>query len=210
MLALYRCGRQADALEAYMRLRNHLSHELGLEPGPDARKLHQQILEQSPELVFKQRPVPGEDVPQAGVEPRARSAPRRSAKGALFLSYAAEDRGTARFVAERLENVGWDVWWDRQLIPGTNFSRRIREQLNAANCVVVLWSRASVDSDWVEAEANIAHRQRKLIPVLIEPVEHDVPLEFSRLHNVDLSDWGGDSEDHELISLLRAADGLRA
>src|SRR5581483_9766086 len=41
MLALYRAGRQAEALEAFRRLRRELDHELGLEPGPEARALEQ-------------------------------------------------------------------------------------------------------------------------------------------------------------------------
>ena len=39
MLALYRCGRQAEALEAYRDGRRHMSDELGLEPGPELREL---------------------------------------------------------------------------------------------------------------------------------------------------------------------------
>ena len=50
MLALYRSGRQAEALEAYQRVRAHLAEEQGLEPGPDLRTLQQQILDQAPTL----------------------------------------------------------------------------------------------------------------------------------------------------------------
>jgi DNA-binding SARP family transcriptional activator/DNA-binding CsgD family transcriptional regulator len=50
MLALYRCGRQADALEVYRRHRAHLAEELGLEPAPELRALQVQILEQAPSL----------------------------------------------------------------------------------------------------------------------------------------------------------------
>ena len=50
MLALYRLGRQADALRAYQSLRRLLADELGLEPTPALRQLEQQILLQSPEL----------------------------------------------------------------------------------------------------------------------------------------------------------------
>ncbi len=50
MVALYRDGRQADALEAYRRGGQALRDELGLEPGPDLRALERQILEQDPAL----------------------------------------------------------------------------------------------------------------------------------------------------------------
>ncbi|HEX3705963.1 MAG TPA: BTAD domain-containing putative transcriptional regulator [Mycobacteriales bacterium] len=47
MLALYRAGRQADALDCYQTLRRQLDDELGLEPSPDVARLHQEILAQS-------------------------------------------------------------------------------------------------------------------------------------------------------------------
>lgn len=50
MLALYRCGRQAEALEAYRLLRRRLHDELGLDPSPDLRELEQSILRQDPGL----------------------------------------------------------------------------------------------------------------------------------------------------------------
>jgi predicted ATPase/DNA-binding SARP family transcriptional activator len=50
MLALYRAGRQADALEAYQHTRSRLAEELGLEPGPALQDLQMQILEQEPSL----------------------------------------------------------------------------------------------------------------------------------------------------------------
>ena len=50
LLALYRCGRQADALLAYQRARATLVEELGIEPGVELRRLHTAILAQDPEL----------------------------------------------------------------------------------------------------------------------------------------------------------------
>ena len=50
MLALYRCGRQAEALDAYREARSTLVDEVGVEPGPELRRLHEAILRQDPAL----------------------------------------------------------------------------------------------------------------------------------------------------------------
>ncbi|MFE4539030.1 BTAD domain-containing putative transcriptional regulator [Streptomyces scopuliridis] len=50
MLALYRCGRPADALDHYARLRRRLAEEMGTDPGPAIRDLHRRILDADPAL----------------------------------------------------------------------------------------------------------------------------------------------------------------
>ncbi|MDX3004403.1 BTAD domain-containing putative transcriptional regulator [Kribbella solani] len=50
MLALYRSGRTAEALESYRAARSRMIDELGIEPGPDLRRLEQRILEHDPGL----------------------------------------------------------------------------------------------------------------------------------------------------------------
>ncbi|WP_143645463.1 AfsR/SARP family transcriptional regulator [Streptomyces swartbergensis] len=50
MLALYRDGRQSDALEVFRSLRLSLAEELGVDPSPDLNRLHQRILTQDPSL----------------------------------------------------------------------------------------------------------------------------------------------------------------
>ena len=51
MLALYRAGRQAEALQAYRDVREQLADQLGLDPGPELRELEASILAQSPTLL---------------------------------------------------------------------------------------------------------------------------------------------------------------
>jgi DNA-binding SARP family transcriptional activator/AraC-like DNA-binding protein len=68
MLALYRDGRQGDALDAYADARRTLATELGIDPGPRLRALHAQILNADPVL----------DLPVAtGSRPRGRQPGRR-------------------------------------------------------------------------------------------------------------------------------------
>jgi WD40 repeat protein/DNA-binding SARP family transcriptional activator len=50
MLALYRCGRQAEALEAFRDARRLLVEEIGVEPGADLRRLHEAVLRHDPSL----------------------------------------------------------------------------------------------------------------------------------------------------------------
>jgi predicted ATPase/DNA-binding SARP family transcriptional activator len=59
MVALYRCGRQSEALEAFTALRRRLDHELGLEPAPELRDLQRRILQQDPALDVGERPPEG-------------------------------------------------------------------------------------------------------------------------------------------------------
>ena len=64
MLALYRSGRQADALRAFQKARTILGEELGINPSPSLQDLEQRILEQDPTLDIKVD-APADSVPEA-------------------------------------------------------------------------------------------------------------------------------------------------
>jgi DNA-binding SARP family transcriptional activator/outer membrane protein assembly factor BamB len=89
MLALYRCGRQADALAEYRSARALLVEELGLEPGDALQRLELAILTHDPELAS---PRPAADAPAAPA-PRAAGAMRGDA---LLLIDPREDRIVGR------------------------------------------------------------------------------------------------------------------
>ncbi len=125
----------------------------------------------------------------------------------VFLSYAREDIDRARALAEALGAAGIPVWWDRAITPGRQFAELIEERLREARCAIVLWSKASVTSKWVNAEATEADDRHILIPVLIE---RDVkpPMIFRRLHAADLSEWNGEPDDAAFREVLAAVRAL--
>ncbi len=109
----------------------------------------------------------------------------------IFLSYNREDLATAKRFAEGLEAEGLSVWWDVDLRSGEHYDKVTEQALKDAKAVVVLWSKRSVDSRWVRAEATMADRKGTLLPAMIEPCER--PIMFELTHTADLTQWSGDT-----------------
>jgi len=107
----------------------------------------------------------------------------------IFISYARPDRPKAERLADAFKAQGWSVWWDREIQLGTEFRRRIADELTSARCVVVLWSEQSVRSRWVQDEANDALERDILIPISLDNARP--PLGFRSIQSAELIDWDG-------------------
>jgi TolB-like protein/Tfp pilus assembly protein PilF len=118
----------------------------------------------------------------------------------IFLSYGHSDVAIAKQFAEAFEREGFRVWWDATLRSGEAFDSAIETALRNAKAVVVLWSKTSVQSRWVRAEATLADRSKTLIPVMIEPCVR--PIMFELMHTIDLAHWQGAADDAVWLSLL--------
>src|SRR5262245_23498259 len=101
----------------------------------------------------------------------------------VFVSYAKTDRSLALKLVAMLEAEGWSVWWDTSLAIGDDFRNEIMTELGRARAVIVIWTDASIKSDWVRSEAGRAPADRKLIPVKLEHLTYkDLPPPFDVLH----------------------------
>jgi hypothetical protein len=128
MVALYRDGRQAEALDAFGRVRQVLGQDLGVDPGAELRRLHRAILQQSPGLAWQPQP---QEAAGQGYFGRAREMSRLLA---CFRDAAAGRGGVVLLAGE----------------PGIGKSHALRQLADAARAssAVVLAGRC-VEGMWV-------------------------------------------------------------
>jgi len=120
----------------------------------------------------------------------------------IFLSYARPDAATAARVARELGKAGRSVWYDSELPAHRAYADVIEQELESAKAVLVLWSKAAVDSQWVRSEANRARELGKLVQGRIEEVR--LPMPFDQIQCADVSSWrrGGSQVQLSLDAIL--------
>lgn len=119
----------------------------------------------------------------------------------IFLSYNREDHARAKLFADAFAAQGLDIWWDVGLRTGEAYDQVTERALREAKAVVVLWSKRSVESRWVRAEATLADRNKTLVPVMIEPCER--PIMFELTQTAELSHWHGAADDPVWLGFIR-------
>jgi hypothetical protein len=125
-----------------------------------------------------------------------------------FISYKREDELRVGRLARALEQAGVNIWWDRGLPGGESWHANIETHLDAAGCVVVIWSNGSVapEGNYVRDEARRGLNRGLLVPVLIDRLSQ-IPLGFGEIQAIDLSRWKGDARDpffQDLVAAIRA------
>jgi len=121
---------------------------------------------------------------------------------AIFLSYAHADRAKAQRIAAILEQAGYTVWWDALVEGGSRFAQSIDEALDKADAVVVLWSKSSVESDWVRDEAAQGRDRQRLVPLSLDGTVP--PLGFRQIQVIKLAGWHGRSDAPQIQAIRRA------
>jgi hypothetical protein len=111
-------------------------------------------------------------------------------KGPVFISYARSDFSCCEKIKHALAKAGIDCWRDTDDIkPGEKWLKRILEALEQSQAMIVLWSEASKNSDYMEREFLEAEKLKlRIIPVIIEG--QDVPFRLNERIAIFLSvDW---------------------
>jgi TIR domain/PBS lyase HEAT-like repeat len=100
----------------------------------------------------------------------------------IFLSYSHEDRERVRPVVAQLETQRWSIWWDRRVRPGQRWEELLRDELKNCRAVVVLWTKNSVRSMWVQLEASAGLEIDGLVPIQLDPfATAPIPSKFEHI-----------------------------
>ncbi len=118
----------------------------------------------------------------------------------VFISYASEDRARVRPLAEALQSRGLNVWWDRSLAAGQDYTAIIEKELKAAKAVIVVWTQSSAASAFVRDEAGRARDEGRLVPVMLDTVQ--LPLGFGAFQAEDFTRWNGGANAPQMQLLV--------
>jgi hypothetical protein len=124
----------------------------------------------------------------------------------VFISFKTEEYPAADRLHRVLSAKGYNVWWQEKLQCGHIWHADIDDALQAAGCVIVLWSPRSMASEWVKHEASQAIARRVYAPARLSAMKIDSP--FDRIQATDLIDWDGGDSHPGFRNLLRRVDEL--
>ncbi len=125
----------------------------------------------------------------------------------IFISYSSKHRELTRELVARIEAQygAGSVWWDRELEARGPYHEQIRAALEAARCVVVIWTSGALVSEYVYAEAVSAHAAHKLVN--LRPAETpfaQIPEPFN-IHHIEEA-----AEAERLLSAIASVMAGRA
>jgi tetratricopeptide (TPR) repeat protein len=128
----------------------------------------------------------------------------------VFISYRRRDRPKAEKLAAFFQSCGIAAWYDKNIPHNErDFPKRVREELVAAECVVVIWTRNSVLSTWVASEALYAANKRTRVAHL-KWDDCDIPPPFSSANHVNVLKFDDQTKRGILDAVgARLVDGKR-
>ena len=108
----------------------------------------------------------------------------------VFISYKQEEREAVQIIASSLNDLKLSVWFDTKLRAGGSFDEEIAAALTDAKCVLVCWTPAAMQSEWVRGEATQGKEGNRLAACMLQPTTLIPPF---NLVNASTSPPGPDS-----------------
>jgi hypothetical protein len=118
----------------------------------------------------------------------------------IFISYRRDEQKECARIAEKLQALQFNVWFDAHLASGESFTKEIEAAVKRAKVVLVLWSPSAVSSRWVRNEADMGRERNVLVAVQIKPC--DMPIEFRDIHFDPLHDPNFADDDPQWLKVL--------
>jgi hypothetical protein len=121
----------------------------------------------------------------------------------IFLSYSRRDSDIMVRVRDDLRSVGFKVWTDEKIEPGTlSWKRMIRTEIINADCLIAILSPDAQDSRWVNEELDFAETQGKPRYLLLARGDErtSIPFGYSTFQWIDIRE--GNAYSHEIERLM--------
>jgi len=105
--------------------------------------------------------------------------------GHIFISYSHKDTEYAHVLAENLQTMGFEVWIDERLDYGAQWPQELQKQLDSCSAFILIMSRHSYASEWVQSELQRAKRKLKpIFPLLLDGDEPWLSVESTQYYDV--------------------------
>lgn len=120
----------------------------------------------------------------------------------IFISYTSSDRPRAEQLKSWFEDVGWSTWIDRDISLGEGWEQRIKDELDKAGIIVVLWGAEARRSEWVRREALAALESERLLQIHATGLPLLPP--FDTIQAIRMQSWSGEPGHSERLKLFDA------
>ncbi len=105
--------------------------------------------------------------------------------GHIFISYSHKDTKYAHELAGNLQSMGFEVWIDERLDYGAQWPQELQKQLDSCSAFILIMSRYSYASEWVQSELQRAKRKLKpIFPLLLDGDEPWLSVESTQYYDV--------------------------
>jgi formylglycine-generating enzyme required for sulfatase activity len=105
--------------------------------------------------------------------------------GHIFISYSHKDTKYAHELAGNLQSMGFEVWIDERLDYGAQWPQELQKQLDSCSAFILIMSRHSYASEWVQSELQRAKRKLKpIFPLLLDGDEPWLSVESTQYYDV--------------------------